>query len=86
MGGGSVGAELSWLVAGRAIAGDLAPALVSPLDDVPGDALGSEAKRYGGCQGNCAKYDEERRSCKLHSYPQFCQGCEDCVDDDRIPG
>src|SRR3712207_961214 len=59
MGGGPLVAELSRLAPVRATAGDLAPALVSPLDDVPDDALGSKAKRYAGYEGDRSKDDEE---------------------------
>src|SRR3712207_4449421 len=48
-------------------------------------ATSSPAECDRRCQGDRSKDDEERRRRKLHRYPRLRQGCEDRVDDDRIP-
>src|SRR3712207_6457746 len=48
-------------------------------------ATSSPAECDRRCQGDRSQDDEERRRRKLHRYPRLRQGCEDRVDDDRIP-
>src|SRR5215216_3311401 len=70
-----------------AIARDLlAAAVVVPLDQVLCDVPPAPAKRYGRCQSYRTKDDQECWGGKLHCYAQFCQGGEDRIDDDRVPG